>query len=104
MGASCYDKRKKEFLRTVGTKRPALRDIGGGTMAANPIIPANDSRLLGPADCTLIDVDAPAEMRHWVRELGRPAAQLKAAVQVVGPLVSDVRAYLQRRALYGPAR
>ena len=73
-------------------------------MAASPIITSNDARLLGPADCARIDLDAPAEMRHWVRELGRPAAQLKAAVQVVGPLVSDVREYLKRRALYGPAR
>lgn len=73
-------------------------------MAASPIVPSNDARLLGPADRMRIDVDAPAELRHWVRELGRPAAQLKAAVQVVGPLVADVREYLQRRALYGPAR
>jgi len=73
-------------------------------MAANPIIPPNDARLLGPADRARINVDAPAEMRHWVRELRTPAAQLKAAVLVVGPLVTDVRGYLQRRALYGPAR
>jgi hypothetical protein len=78
--------------------------LQGGTMAANPIIPPNDARLLGPADRVRIKVDAPAEMRHWVRELGAPAAQLKAAVQVVGPLVADVRGYLQRRPLYGPAR
>ena len=73
-------------------------------MAASPIITSNDARLLGPADSARIDLDAPAEMRHWVRELGTPAARLKAAVQVVGPLVSDVREYLKRRALYGPAR
>ena len=73
-------------------------------MDSKPIMASNDARLLGPADRGRIDVDAPAEMRHWVRELGRPAGQLKAAVQVVGPLVSDVREYLQRRALYGPAR
>ena len=73
-------------------------------MAANSIISSREGRLLGPADRLRIDVDAPAEMRHLVRELGRPAAQLKAAVQVVGPLVSDVREYLKRRALYGPVR
>jgi hypothetical protein len=78
--------------------------LQGGTMAASPIIPPNDARLLGPADRARIDVDAPAEMRHWVRELGTPATQLKAAVLVVGPLVVDVRSYLQRRALCGPAR
>ena len=73
-------------------------------MTANPTITPNDARLLGPIDRTRIDVDAPAEMRHRVRELGRPAAQLGAAVEAVGPLVSDVREHLQRRALYGLAR
>jgi len=69
-------------------------------MDGNPTITPRDGRLLGPNDRVRIDVNAPAEMRHWVRELGRPAAQLKAAVQAVGPLVSDVRVYLQRRGLY----
>ena len=73
-------------------------------MAADPIIPSSDGRLIGPADRVRIDLHASDEMRHWARELGRPAAQLKAAVQVVGPLVSDVREYLKRRALDGPAR
>jgi hypothetical protein len=72
-------------------------------MTANLEIP-RDARLLGPSDRIRINVDAPAEMRHWVRELGRPAPQLKAAVQAVGPLVSDVREYLQKRALYGQMR
>lgn len=69
-------------------------------MSAKPTVTPNDALLLGPIDRFRIDVDAPAEMRHWVRELGRPATQLEAAVQAVGPLVSDVREYLQRRALY----
>jgi hypothetical protein len=64
----------------------------------------NDAHLLGPADRTRIDVNAPAEMRHWVRELGKPAAQLKAAVAAVGPLVADVREHLKRRGLYGLPR
>ena len=71
-----------------------------GAPTANP----QDARLLGPTDRARIDVDAPAEMRHWAREFGRPAGQLKAAVQAGGPFVSDVRAYLQKRTLYGPAR
>jgi hypothetical protein len=78
--------------------------FSGRAMTAKPTITPNDSRLLGPADGLRIDVDAPAEMRHWVRELGRPAAQVKAAVQAVGPLVSDVREYLRRRALDGLTR
>jgi hypothetical protein len=73
-------------------------------MTPKSTVTASDARLLGPANPARIDVDAPAEMRHWIREFGRPAAQLRLAVQAVGPLVSDVREYLQRRALYGPAR
>ena len=64
----------------------------------------NDGRLLGPADAKRIDVNSPAEMRHWVREIGRPAAKLNEAVKVVGPLVSDVRDYLRTRSLYGRPR
>jgi Protein of unknown function (DUF3606) len=64
----------------------------------------NDGRLQGPADAKRIDVSSPAEMRHWVREIGRPAAKLNEAVKVVGPLVSDVRDYLRTRSLYGRPR
>jgi hypothetical protein len=60
-----------------------------------------DGTLPGPADPSRIDIHAAAEMRHWVREIGRPAQQLRHAVAVVGPLVADVRAFLQRRTLYG---
>jgi hypothetical protein len=73
-------------------------------MVAGSIIPSKDVRLLEPAERIRIDVNAPAEMCHCVRELGRPAAQLKAAVKIVDPLVSDVREYLQRRALFRPSR
>ena len=64
----------------------------------------NDGQLLGPADPKRIDVHSPAEMRHWVREIGRPAAKLNEAVKAVGPLVSDVRDYLRNRSLYGTPR
>ena len=64
----------------------------------------NDGQLLGPADPKRIDVHSPAEMRHWVREIGRPAAKLNEAVKAVGPLVSDVRDYLRNRSLYGLPR
>ena len=92
---------KYDVFRPGLAKRPGWRrHFSGNTMSARPTITPNDARLLGPMDPIRIDVDSPAEMRHWVRELGRPAAQLKAAVQAVGPLVSDVREFLQRRALY----
>jgi hypothetical protein len=63
-----------------------------------------DARLRGPADSTRIDIHAPAEMRHWAREIGRPAAKLKEAVDAVGPLVADVREYLLKHSLYGRSR
>jgi hypothetical protein len=50
----------------------------------------NDGLLRGPANPDRIDVHSPAEMRHWVRELSRPAAKLNEAGDAVGPLVADV--------------
>ncbi len=57
-----------------------------------------------PADPKRIDVSSAAEMRHWAREIGRPADKLTEAVKAVGPLVADVRDHLRKRALYGKAR
>ena len=65
---------------------------------------SNDGLLRGPADPKRIDIHAPAEMRHWAREIGRPAAKLNEAVNAVGPLVSDVRDYLRKHSLYGKPR
>jgi hypothetical protein len=67
-------------------------------------VAGNDGRLRGPADPKRIDIHAPAEMRHWSREIGRPAAKLSEAVKAVGPLVSDVRDYLRKHSLYGRPR
>ena len=64
----------------------------------------NDGRLLGPADPKRIDIHSPAEMWHWVREIGRPATKLHEAINVVGPLVSDVKDYLRNKSLYGRPR
>ncbi len=66
--------------------------VGGAAMA--------DGSLQGPTNPHSIDIHSPAELRHWVREIGRPAAQIKQAVLAVGTSVSDVRAFLQRRGLY----
>ena len=67
-------------------------------------IVGSDGLLHGPADPKRIDIHAPAEMRHWVRELSRPAAKLNEAVDAVGPLVADVRDYLRKHSLYGKPR
>ena len=67
-------------------------------------VEGNDALLRGAADPKRIDVHSPAEMRHWVRELSRPAAKLNEAVDAVGPLVADVRDYLRKHSLYGKPR
>jgi hypothetical protein len=67
-------------------------------------IAGNDGRLLGPADPKRIDIHSPAEMRHWVREIGRPITKLHEAINAVGPLVSDVKDYLRSKSLYGRPR
>lgn len=64
----------------------------------------NNDLLPRPADPKRIDIHSPAELRHWVREIGRPAAKLNEAVKAVGPLVSDVRDYLRKHSLYGKPR
>jgi Protein of unknown function (DUF3606) len=64
----------------------------------------NDGLLRGPANPKRIDIHSPAEMRHWVRELSRPAAKLNEAINAVGPLVADVRDYLRKHSLYGRPR
>ena len=63
-----------------------------------------DGLLRGPANPNRIDVHSSTEMRHWVRELSRPAAKLNEAVGAVGPLVADVRDYLRKHSLYGKPR
>ena len=67
-------------------------------------VAGNDGLLGGPANPNRIDVHSSTEMRHWVRELSRPAAKLNEAVDAVGPLVADVRDYLRKHSLYGKPR
>ena len=64
----------------------------------------NNGLLLGPADPKRIDVHSRAEMRHWVRELSRPAGKINEAVTAVGPVLTDVRDYLRTHTLYGRPR
>jgi Protein of unknown function (DUF3606) len=78
------------------------RPIAGGSVVMTVV--GNDGLLRGPANPKRIDVHSPAEMRHWVREIGRPAAKLNEAVNAVGPLESDVRDYLRKHSLYGKPR
>jgi hypothetical protein len=36
------------------------------------------------------------EVRHWADRLGVTMVQLKSAINIVGPLVADVRDYLEK--------
>ena len=48
----------------------------------------------GPQDRTRINVHEPWELQYWSNHLGVTPEQLKAAVQKVGVMVSDVRRHL----------
>lgn len=92
------------MVRSSGGRAGSTRDCDRhhGLIAMTVI--ENDGRLLGPADPKRIDIHSPAEMRHWVREIGQPAAKLKEAINAVGSLVSDVKDYLRNKSLYGKQR
>jgi hypothetical protein len=53
----------------------------------------------GPADPSRINVEDKIELRHWSRELSKSVLQIKDAVKVAGPRVSDIRTYFQRLSL-----
>lgn len=88
------------MVRSAGGRADSACDGNRHLGLAAMTIGDKDGRLLGPADPKRIDVNSPAEMRHWAREIGRPAAKLAEAVKAVGPLVSDVRDHLRNRSLY----
>ena len=106
-GAALQEHRYDGLVRTAD-RRACARRIGDHRLRAIPLTSAfvagdainSDGALQGPSDPLRIDIHAPAELRHWVREIGRPADQLKQAVNAVGPLAADVRAFLKRRSLY----
>ncbi len=51
----------------------------------------------GPADRARVNIHEPWEVKWWCSEFGCTESQLKAAVNAVGVMASDVRAYLARR-------
>jgi len=92
------------LVRSAGGRAGSASDCNRRHGPAAMTIMDKDGRLRGPADPKRIDVLSPAEMRHWVREIGRSAAKLNEAVKAVGPLVADVRGYLRNRSLYAIGR
>jgi hypothetical protein len=51
----------------------------------------DDLRQRGTPDRNKINVNQAWEVTRWAGELGVSEAQLRAAVQAVGPMVADVR-------------
>jgi len=50
----------------------------------------------GKGDRDRINVGEDHEVQYWTEELGVSKQQLERAVQAVGPMVTDVRAYLSK--------
>lgn len=50
-----------------------------------------------PKDRSRVTVNDPAEVAHWCTKFGCSETQLRAAVKMVGPAPSKVRAHLAQR-------
>jgi Protein of unknown function (DUF3606) len=85
---------------TAGGRAGSDRDCDYRCVFVAMTIVDRNGPLQGPADRNRIDVHSPAEMRHWARELSRPGAKIMKAVEIVGPLLADVREYLRTRSIY----
>lgn len=55
---------------------------------------ADDLTRRVPEDPTKINVSQSWEVQYWTKKLGVTEQQLKTAVKAVGPLVKDVKRYL----------
>jgi hypothetical protein len=60
---------------------------------------ADDRSKRGAADRTRINIHEAHEVRYWTEALGCSKEQLEEAVQHVGVMAEDVRAYLARPAV-----
>jgi hypothetical protein len=65
----------------------AHRAAGEGIMSDNPLEP-------GPQDYDRVNVLVESELEYWTKQLGIGRAQLAAAIEAVGPRVTDIRDYL----------
>jgi hypothetical protein len=57
---------------------------------------ADDPKKTGRQDDQRINVEQDHEVRYWSEKLGVTATMLRAAVRAVGPMVEDVRKYLDK--------
>lgn len=54
----------------------------------------DDLTKTGPADDRRINIHQEYEVRYWTQELGVTAERLRQTVDVVGPMVKDVKHHL----------
>ena len=57
----------------------------------------DDPRNRGEPDRSRINLNEEHEVRYWTKALGATEAELRAAVEAVGPTPDKVREYFQRR-------
>ena len=58
-----------------------------------------DQKDRGPVETTHLNVNNGSELRYWAKELNVSLEQVKSAVRKVGPLMTDIRAELERQGL-----
>lgn len=58
---------------------------------------SDDLKTQGADDRSRININDPAAVAYWTKELGVSAFRLREAVQAVGSLVDEVRAFLRAR-------
>lgn len=83
----------EKLLRPMGLGLGAVA-LGATGAAPQAELPPPSQPATSAQERSRIDVDAAWEMDYWCAELGISAAQLRAAVQAVGPTVAAVRRYL----------
>jgi hypothetical protein len=57
---------------------------------------SDDKTNRGPRDRARVNTSEDYEVRYWTQELKCSEAKLRQAVQAVGPMVTDVRAWLAK--------
>ena len=57
---------------------------------------SDDKSKTGPADRTRINLSEDYEVRYWAETFGVSKLELQAAVEKVGPMVEDVRQFLNK--------
>jgi hypothetical protein len=57
---------------------------------------SNDLKHSGPRDRSRVDASEDWDLKYWSEKFGVDVADLKNAVEIVGPMVGDIEAYLYK--------